>query len=298
MSEYVRIVSYINKYINGEKMHSCGFFRIDGMKNKVRVFVKLSDNTNAADKENTDGNNYKLYAYKNDENISLAVHIGDICGATEGISTTLVTDMENVGGSEYSLNHMSGMIIVGEDKGCIYVSEWEENTADIDLILNKIAAVNVNAFVEEEQSETKETLERQSGTKETLERQSEKGQIEIESAEECEHSEDFFEELSKRCVKIPAFNRITKCICIKPSDLVYFPEKYWKLAANSFLLGGYICHKFLIAGCCEYEGMTKYIIGVPGSDTERQKVLAEMFGFSVYLDAGRNKGYWCMYIDG
>lgn len=78
---------------------------------------------------------------------------------------------------------------------------------------------------------------------------------------------------------------------IMPRDIGRLPRENWVYGNNSFLLHGYYRHHHLILAC--YKGTTpcQYYLGVPGACSERERVMASMFGFTNYLPGGK-RGYW------
>lgn len=71
-------------------------------------------------------------------------------------------------------------------------------------------------------------------------------------------------------------------LSVSPADFVIFPEKYYRMANNSFLLHGYYNYEHLILTCLEKRGESVYYIGVPGNFYEREKQVAVMFGFESF----------------
>ncbi len=78
---------------------------------------------------------------------------------------------------------------------------------------------------------------------------------------------------------------------IMPRDIGRLPRENWVYGNNSFLLHGYYRHHHLILAC--YRGTTphQYYLGVPGCCSDRERVMASMFGFTNYLPGGK-RGYW------
>lgn len=70
-------------------------------------------------------------------------------------------------------------------------------------------------------------------------------------------------------------------ILIKPKDMIILTEKYHDLATNSFVLHAYYNYRqlLLFSYIQEKTDQAEYYIGVPGIYYERERRLAEMFGF-------------------
>lgn len=85
---------------------------------------------------------------------------------------------------------------------------------------------------------------------------------------------------------------------IEPSDLKNLGEEAILLQNNQFLLKGYERYKHLLAGKVRYAGEERYCIGVPGIYENREKYMADIYQFPVFLSLTENRmktgsfGYW------
>ena len=111
------------------------------------------------------------------------------------------------------------------------------------------------------------------------------------------------------------------CVRIEPQDIGIFPMENWILANNSFLLHGYYSYRHLIFFCKKVYNRQLYLLGIPGVNHSRERFMANMFGFSMFLpltkvrgeniqaasnsmtgnptfneELGGEFGYWCMEI--
>ncbi|RDU23478.1 DUF6128 domain-containing protein [Anaerosacchariphilus polymeriproducens] len=93
-----------------------------------------------------------------------------------------------------------------------------------------------------------------------------------------------------------------ECQKIEPRDLRILPEKEWILGKNSFLLHGYYNYRYLLYGKVN-NGSTYTFLGVPGVFHNQEKFMANLFGFSEFEPAKKEKiktgkfGYWIRIID-
>ena len=84
---------------------------------------------------------------------------------------------------------------------------------------------------------------------------------------------------------------------ISTTDLAQFGEEASVLKSNQFLLKGYGRYHIL-AGKVRYAGEERYCIGVPGIYENREKYMAEIYQFPVFLSLTENRmktgsfGYW------
>mgnify|MGYP006932493868 CR=1 FL=1 len=83
-------------------------------------------------------------------------------------------------------------------------------------------------------------------------------------------------------------------VSLEPKDFVVLPNEYQHLANNSFLLHGYYNYRHIILGMEKKsndqhsEAEEVYYIGVPGVFYEREKMVAQMFGFEAFECEGGN----------
>ena len=85
---------------------------------------------------------------------------------------------------------------------------------------------------------------------------------------------------------------------ISTADLAQFGEEASVLKSNQFLLKGYGRYHHILAGKVRYAGEERYCIGVPGINENREKYMAEIYQFPVFLSLTENRmktgsfGYW------
>lgn len=85
---------------------------------------------------------------------------------------------------------------------------------------------------------------------------------------------------------------------ISTADLAQFGEEASVLKSNQFLLKGYGRYHHILAGKVRYAGEERYCIGVPGIYENREKYMAEIYQFPVFLSLTENSmktgsfGYW------
>ena len=85
---------------------------------------------------------------------------------------------------------------------------------------------------------------------------------------------------------------------ISTTDLAQFGEEASVLKSNQFLLKGYGRYHHILAGKVRYAGEERYCLGVPGIYENREKYMAEIYQFPVFLSLTENRmktgsfGYW------
>ena len=131
-------------------------------------------------------------------------------------------------------------------------------------------------------------------------------QIKIEAETEPEATsvvDDFEKMWIKAMKKNPSVDNIFNTAfyegCrISTADLAQFGEEASVLKSNQFLLKGYGRYHHILAGKVRYAGEERYCIGVPGIYENREKYMAEIYQFPVFLSLTENRmktgsfGYW------
>lgn len=113
--------------------------------------------------------------------------------------------------------------------------------------------------------------------------------------------QDICEEILETYPKLALFpdSQITECVKIEPQDIGKLHISNWKLGANSFLSHGFYQYRYIMFGKVRLNNNEeKVVIGVPGVFNNKEKYLANMFGFSVFVPVKKAKyltgnfGYW------
>lgn len=100
--------------------------------------------------------------------------------------------------------------------------------------------------------------------------------------------------------KLPlmADSQFLECVKIVPQDIGKLSMGNWKLGVNSFLSHGYYHYRYIMLGKVKFDKNEIYVIGVPGVFTNKERYLANMFGFNLFIPAKKTKflmgnfGYW------
>lgn len=94
-------------------------------------------------------------------------------------------------------------------------------------------------------------------------------------------------------------SRFLECVKIEPQDIGRLAMSNWQLGTNSFLSHGHFNYKHLMLGRIQFgKRDERYVIGVPGVYSNKEKYLANMFGFHVFIPARAARvltgcfGYW------
>ncbi len=95
-----------------------------------------------------------------------------------------------------------------------------------------------------------------------------------------EHSckEDKWEQILDSYERLHPYGDGRVCVKLEPKDFVILQGKYQHLVNNSFLLHGFYNYRYVILG----KEKDDYYLGVPGVFYEREKMVAQMFGFEAF----------------
>lgn len=116
---------------------------------------------------------------------------------------------------------------------------------------------------------------------------------------------DYCRTLLDSCQKLDTIDdsRILECVKIEPQDIGKMAMSNWSLGTNSFLSHGHYNYKHLMLGRIQFGKMQeRYVLGVPGVYTNKEKYLANMFGFHVFIPARTTRvltgcfGYWVVEV--
>lgn len=116
---------------------------------------------------------------------------------------------------------------------------------------------------------------------------------------------DSFETMLREYPRLPMYNasELFDCVRIVPRDIGRLDMRNWKLGVNSFLTHGYYSYHYLLLGRMRFDdGSSRSIIGVPGVFSNREKYLANMFGFDQFIPVKKTGiktgefGYWIVEI--
>lgn len=318
MSDYRRFVSYIYLYENGIKSMNTGFVKVESRSGQCRIGLSLKN-------VYTGSGRFNVYMFIRFGQELRGVYIGDVQIKNYGSDWNFRTDTNNIAGSGYRLDQMSGMIIKGEgdkfygtrwDQGDLdirrFVTRWSEtvpetvpDAGEIEIGLEKADegvtdTEPVISAVEEQYPETERDTETEDkSTDETsLIQESEKRITTMETNERCRN----FGKILDQCPGMYPFedDSVETCVRLEPQDIGMLPIDCWSYGSNSFLLHGYYSYRHLIFARMKMgeKGQTVYILGVPGTRHSREAFMANMFGFREFKpirkesESSSDFGYW------
>lgn len=116
---------------------------------------------------------------------------------------------------------------------------------------------------------------------------------------------DAFEEMIEKYPKLPMYGatELFDCVRIHPRDIGKLDMRNWKLGVNSFLSHGFYTYQYLLLGKLRFEdGTYQSVLGVPGVYSNRERYMANMFGFDQFIPVKQTNvktgefGYWIVEI--
>lgn len=290
-----RWVSYIFRYRDNLKCESGGFIKVQKIAQKKEYLARIQIGLRLYKKKACKCLAYLVYDGNN------AKYMTDIYFKPEEKDTIvkrIELPFDNPLGDGMSFDEYDGIFFVCDD-GEILLGMWKEKNINVGQIRLSNTKIGIKK-VEEEKRENTPTKEREI-RKEDSKRDNIKE--EMESAYTEEESRDYMQacyEMMETYPKLPLFpdSQLVECIRIVPHDLGKLAIGNWRLGVNSFLTHGYYHYRYLMMGRVKFDLEEKYVIGVPGVYTNKEKYLANMFGFNVFVPVKRTKtltgnfGYW------
>lgn len=286
MAGLQRFISYIYQYNNDEKKQNAGFAKVEIRGSICRMEIHIR-NINIKLPEST------VYLFTRTADSMQGIPVGGILFSKGNGDVCYTFEVKELVNFNVTMEKMEGIFIPVGDTSCL-ASQWKEG----ELVQSRFVVADKKEekepAVEEEEAVQKEaTLKKQPGT-------------ELQATELS--AEKFFEETAwerifqklrlKRNICFPFEGEEIECVKMQLKDLQSFPQKYWYIGNNSFLLHGFFNYKHIIMGEMNGSRKREYFIGVPGVFSNQERIMAVMFGFPEFRTAEKttyktgNFGYW------
>lgn len=306
MAGYRRFIAYVYEYQDEKKGNGKGFIKVESRDGICRMQYKLYGVCADTDVP------AKIYGYIRREESCEGVLLGECNLAGGNIQFEQEMTSQNIGGSLYSLENLCGLIIL-TDSGIMYGSGWDDKPIRLEEILLPKEAMRkeeeeeiaVEPVLEDEEMETAET--EQAVQQEIIEEEENLEERAMENQEENFQEEPPEPQMAEQSVEKseePAvFRDHAFCDCrkINPGDFKMLNRKDQGLLYNNFLRHGFSRHGFVILARREEDD--QYILGIPGYYERQEALMANMFGFPYFKEAGRDRngtqgfGYWYRFIE-
>lgn len=281
MAGYKRIVSYIYYYEDHQRKERAGFVKAQKKTNEWRMEVCIQG------KHAQGVNGACVYLYVTENGICRKLRVGEITSANQIYTWEGSTREEGILTAIRSEDAEG--VWIEKTSGQIYVAQWDDLPMDPevfqayaeDITPEKAAEVPPEIVVSAESLVKAQTIAAD-GRKQKWEYLMEHFPVQKVQNQEG---------LDMECVRIG------------PKDLQRLPRKDWVLGNNSFLLHGYYLYRHLLLCRREGENSAEYFLGVPGVYDEKERMMAELFGFNDFCKSGNPKdrdgrfGYWFRKIE-
>lgn len=310
MSDYRRFVSYMYLYENNMKSMNAGFVKVESRNGKCRIGLSLKNVYSGMGR-------LQVYMFMRFGQELRGIFIGQVQAKNHGCDWNFRTETNNIAGSGYMLEQMSGMLIKGDgnkfygtrwDQGDLdvqrFVTEWEEETTVEEAEMEVQQQIKTEMEVDEEAvliQDTQEILEAEEIAF-MKEKEIEKPQMLISATSEHDKRDRDFAKILEQCPGMYPFedDAIEACVRFEPQDVGMMPLDCWSYGSNSFLLHGYYSYRHLIFARMKADEQQRasYILGVPGTHHSREAFMANMFGFKEFKpiregdDSSSDFGYW------
>ena len=300
---YQKEIIYVGLYKGGSRMGSAGFLKVENRDRESRICLKVQNVPLGI------SGRFPVRVYNGSEWKELSnVSIQDGGGKWEE------TVQENVGKTVLLVSLSGGYTLEGRSKSAPEVRE--RTTADIsvperlgeqamqsesrDIMQDMPQSESHNIMQDAQQRELQDTArnvqkatmpdvkpqtaadnEREPETiiikEELLRPSSDAIDIMPQGISGCNLKEDKWEQITDMYEQIHPYGDERVYVKLEPKDFVILQSKYQHLVNNSFLLHGFYNYRYVILG--KEQG---YYLGVPGVFYEREKMVAQMFGFEAF----------------
>ena len=311
MSEYKRYISYLYRYEDSISSDNVGFVKLEAKSGEVKLSINLKTHeiSNCELKIGVLYNRDVLEVNKESNIINEDIEIIDVetikC-IENRCSVIYRTSMTNVFDSGVSVERLVG-VIVQTNTNKKFISKWNNKDINIKRVMDKHSNDEDESLIYKDKADEteKDVIMNLNDFNESRIVRS----VNYQNEEENQSSNDTkTESLAKKIFKhYPGMypfedDEILECVKLEPHDIGIFSMDKWPLANNSFLLHGYYTYRHLIFAKMRHNNKPKYVLGVPGIFRDRERFMANMFGFRGFKGV-RNKplgigefGYWYLEI--
>ena len=288
---YQKEIIYIGLYKGGSKVGSAGFLKVESRDRENRMYLKIQSIPLGV------SGRFPIRIYNGSDWKELSsIAIQDGGGKWEETVT------ENVDKTILLVSLSGGYTLEGRSKSAPEITaqksvdvrnEPEESVLnDADQNPEQNVSRNYEGdvpqnIVENEQQmtgkQTDQTPEKIIVTEELPRRSSESIDIMPYSMSGYSLKEDKWEQILDTYEQIHPYGDERVYVKLEPKDFVILQSKYQHLVNNSFLLHGFYNYRYTILGKEQ-----NFYLGVPGVFYEREKMVAQMFGFEAFECPGGN----------
>ena len=262
---YQKEIIYIGLYKDGNRIGSAGFLKVENRERESRFYLKVQNIPLGI------SGRFPVRIYNGSdwkELSNLIVQDGggqwDETMPDNAEKTILLVSLSGRYTLEGRSKSASGMQV--ESRPEPVSTELVEAGTQAERIPQKQPAVNVDKD-SEKIIITEELPHRSSGNIDIM----------PQDTPNCNLKEDKWEQILDTYDRIHPYGDERVYIKLEPKDFVILQAKYQHLVNNSFLLHGFYNYRYIILG-----KEKEYYLGVPGVFYDREKMVAQMFGFEAF----------------
>ena len=167
-----------------------------------------------------------------------------------------------------------------------YIEEDAEDAADTNADKTEEQELAVTA-TENIRKEDKQGEDKQEEDKQEREEQRRKLQIRTDGEERNHQIDQEWEQIRSSCHKVEACRELGEVYRVNKGNFAVLPESMKHILQNSFLVHGLMNYGYLLLFRVD-EKARQFGVGVPGVYYEKEKLVAEMFGFPQFWCDGRS----------
>ncbi len=283
------MVAYIYAYNNGIKKQNTGFAKIEYRGNNLKVQINMKS-------AYTDmPGMWQVYFFQRNDGLEEVIKLGEIKLQGGLGEFRNMYDTENISQSGIGFKNIAGLLISKDrETQKVFASEWDDNgfytekIAYERIIKTEDSLVEFEPVIEEPVLEAAEVKEEPEPV------------LEAESKEIKTGWDRIYEDREKQVIF--ADDELYDVVEITTEDIDKMPELNWGLKNNPFITHSFYTFRHLILARQNNGEEVKYILGVPGIYSRRERAIASMYGFNRFKFSMRSDvrlsqfGYWYIFL--
>lgn len=333
MQNFKRKITYFYEHQNGMVGSTAGFMKLEIRGDKVKIIINIQEPLGLP------FGGAQLYMYHEAGDHLAAIKVDDVDSVDGVLTYQIRTDWHDIFRTGRDLYTFDGVALVYNDHH-YYIGDFgDRNRQSYKLVkkerkpviaemkyepekkvaLQELAGV-VSAQGEElgEKKHENDSINQKEMSQSDIEQEKEFLQSDVSAVcQNCPYQkkrqqqqvqgkkQDAFEEMIEKYPKLPMYGitDLFDCVRIHPRDIGKLDMRNWKLGVNSFLTHSFYTYQYLLLGKMRTDnGKVKCVIGVPGVYSNRERYLANMFGFEHFVQVKQTGvktgefGYWIVEI--
>lgn len=334
MQNFKRKITYFYEHQNGVVGSTAGFMKLEIRGDKVKIIINIQEPPGLP----FDG--AQLYLYHEAGDHLAAIKVDDVDSVDGVLTYQTRTDWRDIFRTGRDLYTFDGVAVVYNDHH-YYIGDFNDrNRQNYELVKKEQKPVVAKMMYEPEEAEVslqelagvvsvqgEDFAVKQQGSSEEQKKPllqtdsvAEKEFLQSELNAVCKNcpyqkkrqerqangdQPDAFEEMIEKYPKLPMYGvtDLFDCVRIHPRDIGKLDMRNWKLGVNSFLTHSFYTYQYLLLGKMRTDnGKVRCVIGVPGVYSNRERYLANMFGFEHFVQVKQTGvktgefGYWIVEI--